>query len=442
MITRQYRLLVLILLLSLVGCSGIPINLGNGSPPVDQTPPATSPPDIVVIPTASATGSTSPVTQAAGEQYIRIWLPPGFDPNTSGPANDLLKARLGSFESENPSVQVVVRVKDLDGPGGMLDALVAANAAAPSDLPDLVLLPRPILESAAVKGLLYPYDGLTSIMEDQNWFDYALQLAHLKDRTFGLPFAGDVMVLARSASMLESSPLSLKDAITQTQELLFPAADPQGLFTLCMYLAEGGTLQDGQGRPALEETPLASVLEYEQQANLAGVMPYTLTQFTDDAQVWESFLGGQYPMAVTWTSTFFRTSQEELANLAISPLPTPDGVPYTLATGWSWALAGQDNGRRTLAVKLAEYLVESEFMAEWSRLAGYLPPRVDSLQSWQTSIPDQVFEQVSYSASLVPSADLISNIGPALQEATLDVLAGKSDPHSAAQSAMLRLAKP
>jgi hypothetical protein len=71
-------------------------------------------------------------------------------------------------------------VKALDGTGGLLDALVSANAAAPLALPDLVLLPRPLLESAALKGLLHPYDGLSSLMDDPSWFDYARQLAHFK----------------------------------------------------------------------------------------------------------------------------------------------------------------------------------------------------------------------------------------------------------------------
>ena len=88
------------------------------------------------------------------------------------------------------------RIKALEGAGGLLEILVAANVAAPLALPDLVLLPRPTLESAALKDLLYPYDGLTNIMDDASWFEYARQLAHVQSSTYGIPFAGDAMVLA------------------------------------------------------------------------------------------------------------------------------------------------------------------------------------------------------------------------------------------------------
>jgi hypothetical protein len=82
-----------------------------------------------------------------------------------------------------------VRIKALDGPGGLLDALSAANAAAPLALPDLILLPRPQLETAALKGLLTPFDGLSASLNNGDWYDYARDLAQLQDSTFGLPLA-------------------------------------------------------------------------------------------------------------------------------------------------------------------------------------------------------------------------------------------------------------
>ncbi len=384
-------------------------------------------------------GST---TQPVGETIVHLWLPPQFDPNGNGHASELLNARLAEFMVENPTARLEIRVKAVDGPGGMLDDLVAANAAAPSALPDLVLLPRVLLESAAVKGLLYPYDGLSSIMDDGSWFEYALQLSHLKDRTYGIPFAGDAMILAHSLSAGQATPLSLADALAERKTLLFPAADPQALFTVCMYLAEGGKLQDNQGRPALDETQLTNILEYDQQASLAGVMPYTLTQFTDDSQVWEALLEGQYPMAVTWVSTFLSDPRAAQANLGLSPLPTPDGTPFSLASGWSWALAGQDPATRRLGVRLAEFLVENQFLAQWTKAAGYLPPRVDALQTWTESPLRLVLEQVSNSAWLVPSPDLTATVGPVLQQAVMAVLEGRRDAQGAAKAAISQISRP
>jgi ABC-type glycerol-3-phosphate transport system substrate-binding protein len=333
-------------------------------------------------------------------------------------------------------------VKAMDGTGGLLESLVAANAAAPLALPDLVLLPRPLLESAALKGLLYPYDGLTNMMDDQSWFEYARQLAQLKTSTYGIPFAGDALVMTHRPSLLETTPHSLEASLSLGEVLLYPATDPQALFTLCMYLAAGGSMQDAQGRPWMDEATLLNILEYDQRASLAGVMPYWLTQYSNDAQVWETYLGGEYPMAVTWASTYLNHQRSSPEDLAIAPLPTPDGVPFTLATGWSWALAGQNPERRTLSVRLAEYLVEKEFLAEWTYAAGYLPPRADALQNWQEAEARQVIEQISYSAWLMPSADVVSSLGPALEQAVVDVLKAQSDPQTATQSAINQINQP
>ena len=47
----------------------------------------------------------------------------------------------------------------------------------------------------------------------------------------------------------------------------------------------------------------------------------------------------------------------------VAPIPTPGGKPFTLATGWVWALAGRDEAKRKLTVELAEFLTEPHFLA-------------------------------------------------------------------------------
>jgi len=445
---RRFRFLSLLVLLAMVGCTSLPFNMGTRTQVFTLTPEQTHLPSSPTTQEVNETAlpTTAEVTPVAslpmGGLLVRIWLPPEFDPKGNSTASELLNTRLEEYAAANPEVRLEVRVKALDGPGGLLDSLVAANAAAPLALPDLVLLPRPLLESAGLKGLLYPYDGLTKVMDDLSWFEYARQLAYLKASIYGIPFAGDAMVLAHRPSLLESVPHNLDAMLSLGEVLLFPATDPQALFTLYMYQAEGGRMQDAQGRPSLDEASLIKTLEYDQLASLSGVMPYSLTQYSNDAQVWEAFLGNPYPMAVTWVSASLSQMQTEQDDLAMAPLPTPDGVPFTLATGWSWVLAGQDSARRTLSVKLVEYLVEKDFLAEWTYAAGYLPPRSDALQSWQEAKVRQVIEQISYSAWMMPSADLAATLGPALEQAVVSVLKAQSDPQTAAEAVIDHISQP
>jgi ABC-type glycerol-3-phosphate transport system substrate-binding protein len=448
MINRYFRCLPILVLAAMVGCTSLPFRLGDGSQVTPITLERTLSPTVSLTLEAKQTahpttpGETDAATLPTGGLLVRIWLPPEFDPAGGSPASKLLKARLEEFETENPDIRLETRVKTLEGSGGLLESLVAANAAAPLALPDLVLLPRPLLESATLKGLLYPYDGLTSIMDDQSWFEYAKQSAEIKTSTYGIPFAGDALVLAYHPSLLETVPITLETTLSLGEVLLYPATDPQALFTLGMYLADGGSLQDEQGRPSLDEATLTNILEFVQRASMAGVMPYWLTQYSNDAQVWEAFVGNQYPMAITWTSSFLDHKQAAPADLALAPIPTPNDTPFTLATGWSWALAGQDPERRTQAIRLAEYLVDKEFLAEWTYAAGYLPPRADALQSWQDAELRQLIEQISYSARLMPPADIVSSLGPALEQAVVDVLKAQSDPQTAAQTVIDQINQP
>lgn len=432
----------------LVSCSVLPINQAANTPSTQavKIPPTNG----LVFETVQATsggpaGTAQPTetgTLPANGTVLKVWLPPEFNPLGSDPASALLKARLDQFTAQNPDVKLDVRIKDLEGEGGMLESLVSAGVAAPLALPDLVLLPRPLLESATLKGLLHSFDGLTNIMEDPGWYEYARQMAHVQSGTYGIPFAGDAMVLAYHPSMRSVPPQDLETAISLGEVMLIPATDPQALGTLNAYLSEGGAVQDNQGRPSLDEAILTRVLGFDQRSSQAGVMPYWLTQYSTDGQVWEAFLGNPYPMAVTWASSYLNPALVGTQDLAVAPVPTLNGNPYTLATGWSWALAGQDAERRLQAVKLAEFLADKDFLAGWSSAAGYLPPRQDALQGWQDTADRQVLQQVSASAHLMPPVDLLSSLGPALEQAVVDVLKAQSDPQTAAAAAISRINKP
>ena len=126
----------------------------------------------------------------------------------------------------------------------------------------------------------------------------------------------------------------------------------------------------------------------------------------------------------------------------MAPLPTTGGNTISLATGWSWALAGQDPEHRALSVRLAEYLVEKEFLGAWTHAAGYLPPREDALKNWGSADQRQIIERISSYARLMPPTDIISSIGPALEQAVVDVLKGQNDPENAAQTAINQLSLP
>lgn len=140
-------------------------------------------------PAPNAPGLTP--TEGLAPRLIRLWLPPQFDPASGTPAGDLLRIRLDEFATAHPGLTIEVRLKAESGPAGLLESLTITSSAASAALPDLISLPRQDIESAALKGLIHPLGGLTSLFENPDWYYYAHQMAYLQNSAFGFHFAGD-----------------------------------------------------------------------------------------------------------------------------------------------------------------------------------------------------------------------------------------------------------
>ncbi len=413
-------LIAILLFLFLTSCARIPF---QGSTP---TPEPTSTATLTPVPTMGATSTP------AGPTTLRLWLPPQFDPADGSPAGDLLKARLDEFGKRRPSIHLEVRLKALSGPGGLLDSLSAANAAAPLALPDLILLPRNMLETAALKGLLYSLEGSVPPLDTGDWYDYAQELAHLQNSTFGLPFAGDALISLYRPAEIQEAPIDWSSTLDLLSPIIFPAADEQASFTLAQYLSDGGQVKDEEGRPTLNLDTMTKVLTFYQQAEQAGVMPFWLTQYATDDQAWEGYREGKSNLVVTWTSRYLR---ELPVDTAAAPIPTSDGRPFTLATGWIWALSNPQIERHDLAIELAEFLTTSEFLSEWTAAAGFLPPRSSALAGWPDNVLQSLVSKIVLSAEIIPSTDILAALSPAMEQATVEVLKEQTDATTAAQEA-------
>jgi ABC-type glycerol-3-phosphate transport system substrate-binding protein len=95
--------------------------------------------------------------------------------------------------------------------------------------------------------------------------------------------------------------------------------------------------------------------------------------------------------------------------------------------------------RRTLAVRLAEYLVDSTFLSQWTSAAGYLPTRPTALAAWSDQSLQALLSQVVLSAQARPGYEIMGGLGPILRDATLQVLKDQVDPKQAATQAVTRL---
>jgi ABC-type glycerol-3-phosphate transport system substrate-binding protein len=375
----------------------------------------------------------------AGPTALRIWLPPQFDPGGGSLAGNLLQERLDAFSERRENVRIEVRIKALDGPGGLYEALAATTAAAQLAMPDLVVLPHWLIQAAATKGLLRPMTELTSALDDPDWYDFARQSASLENNLFGLPFAGDVLIQVYRGGPDVQPALDWTAALALKTPFGFPAADPQALFGLALYEAAGGKLLDEEDRLTLQVEPLGKALEFFKAAAAVEVTPFWLTQYQADAQVWAAFQEGRTSNLAGWLSDY---RAADLDGVRFDHIPTPDGKPFGLARGWAWTLTSPDAERREIAVELAEFLTESSFLARWSQAAGLLPARPSALAEWRLGKDAARLEPIAQAASLVPPSDSLKVMGPALSEAIAQVLKGQLEPQAAAQAAANQVSPP
>jgi ABC-type glycerol-3-phosphate transport system substrate-binding protein len=350
-----------------------------------------------------------------------------------------VRNRLEAFTDRNPDVRLEVRVKAVSGTGGLLSSLTAAASAAPQALPDLVALPRQDMETAALRGLIFPLDALTSAMAFEDWFGYARALSRLDTATFGLPFVGDALILVYRQTVVSEPPADLAAALGIREPLSFAAASPSGLFPLALYQATGAAIQDEEGRPMLEAEPLTRVLEFFQSGERTGLTPVWLTQYESTELAYQAFRENRAHLAVIWITQYLADPPDDAAPAL---LPVPDGDPFTLSTGWLWTLANPDPETHSQSIRLAEFLSESEFLGQFSQAAGYIPPREGALDTWPASGFTTLVAQLSESARITPPANQLSILGPAVGGAVVQVLKGQSEAAAAAQAAIQSLGGP
>jgi ABC-type glycerol-3-phosphate transport system substrate-binding protein len=404
------------------------------------TTPAT-PSGLTPLPTAATpAGPASTAASPSSVTTLRIWLPPEFSPSdTALPGSSVLADQVAQFEQGHPNVVVQTRVKVESGPGGLLHALTAANNVAPSVLPNIIALNRDDLAAAASAGLVIPLDKYFPADSLTDLYPFAQMLSRgTQGQLIGLPFATDAQVLAYLSYVYATSPLTWTTVTTGT--LIFPGADPAALTLLNEYLALGGSVTDSTGKVALQPETLAAALTFFRSARDAGLLPLSTMAYADSAATWQAFRQGRATLAVTSARLYLAEPNPPPAIATL--LPAPGGKPLALAQPWSWAIVNTQAEHQAAAAALVTWLVDPQHLADWTQAAGLLPVRTSVLARWKSSARTAFADQTLAQAQLPPPAQVLSVVGPPLQQALADVLNDRATAASAAAVAVQTIEKP
>ncbi len=430
--------LVVALLLILTGC--------------DLLAPASTPMPTLPLPTPSPmppTEEPSPTLESQPALVIlELWLPEELDPYGDAPGADVLAQQLTDFNQAHTDLQVEVSVKRAHGRGGILDYLRTAPGAAPSILPDLVVLDTADLEPLISAGRIQPLDDLLPPDEANDLFSFAVQMATVDDQIAGYVIGADMQHLVYRPDRLDAPPVSWTQVITPPVSFIFPgggSGQQVNDATLIQYMAAGGKVTDSEGNPWLDEQVMVSVLTfYSDCIGTGAISPAVVLGITDADQSWERFKAGTGDVAVVQASSYWReTLADGSAETAVASVPTPDGFPFTIARGaWAIAMVTDDPNRQALAMTLLNWLAASDRNAQWTQATGYLPGTRSALRMWDVSSADRnALRGILEAAVPAPPSDVMAVVGPAMQGAVEAVLRGRATPEQATAAAVESLGR-
>lgn len=395
--------------------------------------------NATTIPTSSAVVTQTPnptdntiALSPVPPQNITIWVAPTFEPDPTTLAGTLLADRLAAFEQANLGIRINVRIKDVSGPGGLLETLIAARDAAPSTLPDLIALDPLSLYVAATKDLIVPLDGLVEEPETPEWYEHALAATHIEDVFWGLPFASEADVLAYKIDQYPSSPFTWADLLAVPASFVFPVNDPDSSFTLAQYLAHEGPLSDEAGQPTIDTTVLGDVLAFYETALTLTVLPYSVYQYDSSTETWAALRSGLTASAVAPLSSFL--SEGDLETTFAIPLPTRHESGVCPTETWSWAIVSNDPTRHNIASQLLTWLSQPEFLGPWTHALGMIPPTRSGLSHWPDGVKSAIVSNLVTVTQPKLFGETLATFGPPFHAAVEAILSGET-PASAALAA-------
>lgn len=198
---------------------------------------------------------------------------------------------------------------------------------------------------------------------------------------------------------------------------------------LSYYLSLGGELVDEENQIILNEEELTLVYARIKEDVDAGVLFSGLSQITSHGDARERYKNGEMDSVIV-PGSFPLSGLPE--GSTIVPITSLTNYDYTLAKGWTIALADPLPERRELAVTLAESLTEVVFMGQWSEALNLFPVRETAFEHWQTSADTQPLSLISFSAHIYPTREIIRVVSPALQAGVSAILNDNATPEEAA----------
>ncbi len=424
--------LVLLAVLSAIGL----VACGRGA--VQPTATASAGPRSPNLTVSAA--PPSPASTADSPIVLTWWVPDFLVTGGNGSGAAVLAQHVRDFEAaQGGKVRVNLVSKARHGKGGLVDLLRTAQPVAPGVLPDLVVFDT--AELAAANGALQPLEDVIDPAVVNGLYPFALQAGRLDGHILAVPFWADVEHLAYDrgrvtappatwAEVVAGSPITYTFPLGSPQPLTSGAADGvQGTF-VSQYLSAGGALNPETYQLALDEGPLLRVLEFYNEARMAGVLSPTISEIAGLDDSWHAFTTDGAPLANV-SARRYLMDLDNLKGAGYAPMPGYAAPAVPVASSWAMGIVSADPAHKRAAADLVTWLLAPERLGPWSQAADWLPTSPAAWQSWGNNPYYDFLQRQLAVAVHVPGGLGDAQIAAQLQKAITAVLRGHASPKDA-----------
>ncbi|MCE5259648.1 MAG: extracellular solute-binding protein [Chloroflexi bacterium] len=404
-----------------------------------MTPTSATPlPNQTEIPTAMPTAAATPSVSAIDplvQVTLNFWLPPELAETAS---TDGYIAQINQrFSKEYPNLILHQLPKALHGPGGITNLLLTAKAAAPAQLPDVVLVDAAELAPLEEAGLTHSPDGYITTEFWDTIYPVMRTAVISSGAHIAIPFVTDLVLLVYDSSMVSSPPAGWTNLTDASASYLFPAAKGDGSSAdtfILHYLSLGGKLTTNNGELTLDTQIASQVLRTYRTYMELGALPESIREVATYEECWEMYAAGEAAMTNVLYSKY-DANRPNLIRSQYAAVPHMGSESATLARGYAWVIITDDPEKQELAIRYIEMAMQPDALAEWAALQHLLPSRLGSLDKVISDGTYRAFiESLLYSAYPYPNLESYARIQDSISQAIEDVLAGIETPERAAAS--------
>ncbi len=397
--------------------------------------------DAAATPTQEATDIVTPTTiptvEATPEeaQSLTLWIPDVLMPTTSGEdVTNVLNEQIAAFATSENGVPVEVRRKRVRDAGGILQTLRSAREVAPNVVPDLTLMRREDLLTAAQAEAIIPLEGIVSSTTVGNLYPAALQLGQHDGQLYGLPYSLEVEHVIYNPQETPALTPRLSAYLEAELPLLFPAQRDNSLSTvfLVQYVAAGGTVSAG-GALELNEAALLQTLQFYEDALADELITDTVLDYSRSLEYRPLLASGDYTTAVV-SSQLYLELLDTGDGLPVGFIPTASGEALTALNSWMWVMSTTDPSRQVVVADFLDWMMETDRQAAYVRSLYMIPSQQSAVRQAYDGEYLAFISELLANPDLPPTNAANGAVARAMQTALVSVIAGELTAEEATQS--------